>query len=204
MKHFTLVCAYGLLVWTFASMRSAAADCDREIVPLVGSEPPFARSASSDSVEQGGQRNLAMSPADSPPSADPDSREVVNRLAIMYARGRGLPKRPRLALKLFQKLAVEGYAPAMVNLGTIYELGLASRPDHRRAYAWIRAGLSLGVPEEDRDATAFKLGMIAARLNTVQIRAAELFATSITEAIAAQCQSRDQKYTYAVLMGESP
>ncbi len=137
-------------------MRSTAAECDQEIVSLVVSEQSVVRGASSDSVEQRGQRSQGISLIDSLPRAEGDSREAVNRLAILYARGRGLPKKPRLALKLFQTLAMEGYPPAMVNLGTIYELGLASRRDHRRAYAWIRAGLSLGVPEEDRDATVLK------------------------------------------------
>jgi hypothetical protein len=204
MKHFTLVCAYGLFACGLISMRSAAAECDQEIVSLVVSEQSVVRGASSDSVEQRGRRSQRISPIDSLPRAEGDSREAVNRLAILYARGRGLPKKPRLALKLFQTLAMEGYPPAMVNLGTIYELGLASRRDHRRAYAWIRAGLSLGVPEEDRDATVFKLGMIAARLTTTQTRAAERLAISITEAIAVRCQGWDRKYTYAVLTMESP
>jgi TPR repeat protein len=83
----------------------------------------------------------------------------------------------------------------MVNLGTIYELGLASRPDHPRAYAWIRAALTLGVPEEDRDATNFKLGMIAARLGTGQTRAAERLATGIIHAVVVQCERGDEQYT---------
>jgi TPR repeat protein len=147
-----------------------------------------------------GERGPGISLTDSPPSADRDRREAVNRLAIMYARGRGLPKKPRLALKLFRMMADDGYTPAMVNLGTIYELGLASRRDHRRAYAWIRAALMLGVPEEDRDATNFKLGMVAAQLGTAQTRAAERLATGIIEAIAAQCERGHPQYTDAVLI----
>jgi TPR repeat protein len=92
----------------------------------------------------------------------------------------------------------------MVNLGTIYELGLAGRRDHRRAYAWILAGLTLGLPEKDRDATVFKLGMIAAGLGTKQTRTAERLATSITEFIAVQCDHWDQTYAEAAFAAASP
>jgi TPR repeat protein len=204
MNHYTLVWAYGLLACGLASMGPAAAECDRETVPLVGSEQPVVRGASSDSIEQRSQQNQEISPTDSLAGVDRESREAVNRLAIMYARGRGLPRKPRLALKLFRTLAMEGYTPAMVNLGTIYELGLASRRDHRLAYAWIRAGLTLGVPEQDRDATVFKLGMIAARLGTTQTHGAERLATNITEAIAMQCERRDRRYAEAIFTVTSP
>jgi TPR repeat protein len=91
-----------------------------------------------------------------------------------------------------------------VNLGTIYELGLASRRDHPRAYAWIRAALTLGVPEDDRDATYFKLGMIAARLGTAQTRAAERLATDIIQAMVVQCERSDKQYADAMLTGRVP
>ena len=99
---------------------------------------------------------------------------------------------------------MEGYTPAMVNLGTIYELGLASRPDHSRAYAWIRAALTLGVPEEDRDATNFKLGIIAARLGTAQTRAAERLATGIIQTVVVHCERGDKQYTDAMFTGLVP
>ena len=188
MKYYALVCAYGLLVCGPGCMRAAAAECDQETVPLLGSGLPVVRGASTDSMDQRSRPSQGFSPTDVPSSAGRESREAVNRLAIMYARGRDLPRKPRLALKLFRTLAMEGYTPAMVNLGTIYELGLASRRDHRLAYAWIRAGLTLGVPEQDLDATVFKLTMIAARLGTKQTRSAERVAASIAEAIAVQCE----------------
>jgi TPR repeat protein len=184
-----------MVLWGLASTPSTAAACDPELVPLVGSAQHVMQSASVGLGDLQGQRDAGISLTDALPSAGRDRREAVNRLAIMYARGRGLPKKPRLALKLFRTMAMEGYTPAMVNLGTIYELGLASRPDHPRAYAWIRAALTLGVPEEDRDATNFKLGMIAARLGTGQTRAAERLATGIIHAVVVQCERGDEQYT---------
>src|SRR5271168_3908601 len=122
MKQLTLACAYIFILWGLASTQSAAAACDPLLVPLVGSEQLVMQSTSIGSGYLGGRRDAGISLTDSPPSADRDLREAVNRLAIMYARGRGLPKKPRLAFKLFRTMAIEGYTPAMVNLGTIYEL----------------------------------------------------------------------------------
>jgi TPR repeat protein len=187
MKYYVLICTYGLLLCGLVGARSAAAECDEGIMPLVGSE-----------------QSQGTSVTGSSPGAGLQGREALNRMAIMYARGRGLPKRPRLALKLFRTLAVEGYAPAMVNLGTIYELGLAGRRDHRLAYAWIRAGLTVGVADQELDATVFKLGMIAARLGTTQTYAAERLATNISEAIAVQCEHWDRRYTEAIFTVTSP
>ena len=201
MRQVPLGCAYIFIIWGLASTQSAAAACDPQIVPLVGSQLVM-QSTSLGPGDLGGQRDAGISLTDSP-KADRNLREAVNRLAIMYARGRGLPKKPRLAFKLFRTMAIEGYTPAMVNLGTIYELGLASRRDHRRAYAWIRAALTLGVTDEDRDATNFKLGMIAARLRTTQTRAAERLAIDIVETIAAQCERAHPQYTNAILTGLS-
>ena len=204
MRRVTLACAYILVLWGLVSTQSAAAACDPELVPLVGSAQLVMQNDSIGSGDLRGQRDAGISLTDALPSADRDRREAVNHLAIMYARGRGLPKKPRLALKLFRTMAMQGYTPAMVNLGTIYELGLASRRDHPRAYAWIRADLTLGVPEEDRDATNFKLGMIAARLGTAQTRAAERLATAIIQAVVVQCERGDEPYTDAMLTGLVP
>jgi TPR repeat protein len=204
MRQMILAYAYILVLWALASTQPAAAACDPELVPLVGSAQPMMQSASIGARDLHGQRDAGILLIDTLPGADRDRLEAVNRMAIMYARGRGLPRKPRLALKLFRTMAMEGYTPAMVNLGTIYELGLASRRDHPRAYAWIRAALTLGVPEEDRDATNFKLGMIAARLGTAQTRAAERLATGIIQGVVVQCERGGERYIDAILTGLVP
>jgi hypothetical protein len=160
MRQLTLAYVYILMLWGLASTQSAAAACDPELVPLVGSARLLMQSASIRAGDPRGQRDAGISLTDALPSADRDRREAVNRLAIIYARGRGL---------------------------------------HPRAYAWIRAALTLGVPEEDRDATNFKLGMIAERLGTAQTRAAERLATSITQAVVVQCERGGERYIDAML-----
>lgn len=135
----------------------------------------------------------AVAPQDAADCAQPDGTAMdLNRVGIMYARGRGVAKNSQLASKLFRHLAMEGYTPAMVNLGTMYEQGMSGRRDHRRAYAWIRAALALGLPEEDYDETLFKLGMIAGRMGSAGVTGAEILAGDIADAIAGRCElSRD-------------
>jgi TPR repeat protein len=145
--------------------------------------------------------------ADCDPSGVPtivESHFILNHLGIMYARGRGVPKSARLATKLFRQLAMDGYTPAMVNLGTLYERGSAGRRDHRRAYAWIRAALALGVPKEDYEVTLFKLGMIAVHLGTGETTSAERLALAIIQRIGERCEYSRTSYEDAVALSSAP
>jgi Sel1 repeat-containing protein len=165
-----LVCA--LLVFGLGGAQIAIADCAPVNVPTIDS-----RSLTPASYQKGDENNF-----------------ILNRIGIMYARGRGVPKSSRLAAKLFRQLAMDGYTPAMVNLGTLYERGIAGRRDHRQAYAWIRAALALSVPQADYDTTLFKLGMIAARLGIAHTRLAERRALMIIENIAQRCERAEHPY----------
>jgi TPR repeat protein len=136
----------------------------------------------------------SRSPAPASYRESAESNFILNRIGVMYAQGRGVPKSSMLATKLFRQLAMDGYTPAMVNLGALYERGVAGRRDHRQAYAWIRAALALGVPKADYDATLFKLGMIAARLGTAHTPLAERRALMIIENIAQRCERAEHSY----------
>jgi TPR repeat protein len=104
----------------------------------------------------------------------------------------GINKDAKMALKIVMCLAVDGYTPAMVNVGVLYESGLAGHRDRELAYAWVRATLTLGVPDEDVDATLYKLGFIAAaRLGSRRTARAELAARRIALTIAEQLARRD-------------
>jgi TPR repeat protein len=130
--------------------------------------------------------------------------DAINQLGIQYARGRGVAKSHRLALKMFRLLAMQGYTPGMVNLGTLYEFGLSGRRDHRLAYAWIKAALLLGVPESDYDATLFKLGWIAGRLGSARMSSADRLATSIVETALVQRESSARTCTADSVQAEFP
>jgi hypothetical protein len=114
-----------------------------------------------------------------------DQRELsaLNLLGIRYAKGEGVKRNTRMAMRFFLRSARHGYTPAMANVGTLYEIGATGHPNFRRAYAWVRTALSFGVPEEDHDATVLKLGMIAARLGPDNIGGAERLATVIASRI---------------------
>jgi TPR repeat protein len=91
-------------------------------------------------------------------------------------------------MRFFLQSAIQGYTPAMANLGTLYEIGALSHSDFRRAYAWVRAALSFGVPEEDHDETVSKLWTISARLGPERIESAERLADVIAIRIVETCK----------------
>jgi TPR repeat protein len=130
--------------------------------------------------------------------------DAINHLGIRYARGRGVAKDSRAALKMFKMLAVEGYTPGMVNLGIAYELGLSGRRDHRRAYAWIRAALALGVPQDDYEATIFKLGVVVGKLGIARLGSADRLAAGIVEEIIGRRKSQAQVHAQDSAIAKFP
>jgi TPR repeat protein len=194
--------AYALLTFGLAGTQSAIADCDPAAVPTIDSgSPTDAALRWNDSAEGSGAQERVSGTGDATVS---ENNYILNRLGIMYARGRGVPKSSRLATKLFRQLAMDGYTPAMVNLGTLYERGTAGRREHRQAYAWIRAALALGVPKEDYDATLFKLGMIAARLGAAHTPSAERLALAIVDSIGDRCRRLAASYEDTVALSSAP
>jgi len=121
-------------------------------------------------------------------ASEPQIPSALNLLGIRYAKGQGVKKNPGLAMRFFLRSAIQGYTPAMANIGTLYEIGVTTHSDFRRAYAWVRAALSFGVPEDDHDATVSKLWMIAARLDPDGIESAERLADAIALRIVETCK----------------
>jgi TPR repeat protein len=108
---------------------------------------------------------------------------AMNGLGMMYALGRGVGKNYGVALDLFRRAALQGQVPGMVNVGLLYDRH-SNRPGHSiSAYAWLRAALSYGVPDEDRDAIIFRLGMIASRIGETNTARAERLASLFVEDI---------------------
>jgi TPR repeat protein len=113
---------------------------------------------------------------------------ALNTLGIRYAKGLGVKRNPGMAMRYFLRAAMRSYTPAMANMGTLYEIGATGNPNMYRAYAWVRAALSFGVPMEDHDATVLRLGMIATQLGSENIQAAERLAGVISSQIVETCQ----------------
>ncbi len=66
---------------------------------------------------------------------------AMNRLGIRYALGHGVSKSCAMARKWFHQSALQDYPPAMVNRGTMYQIGAVGHRNYRRAYAWIRVAI---------------------------------------------------------------
>jgi hypothetical protein len=113
----------------------------------------------------GGDIKVASAAADDTaecpcPAAVAEASSGLNHLGISYAKGMQGKRNPQLAMRFFLRAAMQGYTPAMANLGTLYQTGALGRKNFPRAYAWVRAALSFGVPEQDHDITVMKLGML--------------------------------------------
>jgi len=133
----------------------------------------------------------------------PDEPSSLNHVGISYAKGTQGRRNPRLAMRFFLRSAMLGYTPAMANLGTLYQMGALGRPNFPRAYAWVRAALSFGVPEQDHDATVMKLGMIAARLAPTEIEHSEGLAEGIAARILEACNCSPSHETALALSTDS-
>jgi hypothetical protein len=121
--------------------------------------------------------------------ADVDQElSALNLLGIRYAKGQGVRRNPGLAVRLFLRSAIQGYTPAMANIGTLYEIGAIGQSDFQSAYAWVRAALWFDMREEDHDETVLKLWMIAARLGPDRIESAERLADVIAARIVESCK----------------
>ena len=173
-----------------------ACGCNRGLVflivtVLIGSMPAHAQPAAAKKAEKTSCRAVkpALGPADGTAAAlhlDAGRGDVdaMNALAVMYAEGIGVTKSACMAKQLFLSAANRGHAPAMVNLGMMHALGDNLRRDGSQAYAWIRAALYVGISAEERDATVFKLGMVAAHLEPGQVERAEAMAKRIADSVA--------------------
>ncbi len=114
---------FGFCMWTlnlFAAESSAL-----DLHAGVQSHGVFAVSRHGDSIGRTAQGN------------EFDQRELsaLNLLGIRYAKGQGVKRDPRIAMRFFLLSALKGYTPAMANVGTLYEIGATGRPNQHRAYA---------------------------------------------------------------------
>jgi len=168
-----LVC---LCVWTL------------DLFAAASSSPDSPAGAAPRGVSSVSRNGVSIGPTALDSEFDQRDLSALNLLGIRYAKGQGVNRDPRLAMRFFLLSALKGYTPAMANVGTLYETGAIGRPNQHRAYAWVRTALSFGVPEKDHDATVLKLGMIAARLGSNNIGAAERLAGAIATRVVETCQ----------------
>ena len=203
MSNQSIVGACALIVCCFALLGSATADCERGTIQTADAAPPGAYRSLYGARDLATGRDEAETVEAFQQRANQGDLDAMNRLGIMYVRGRGVAKNYGVALRLFRQSALQGYAPAMVNLGTMYQLGAGGHRSYRRAYAWLRVALSFGVPEGDRDATVFRLGMVASKIGPTNATRAERLAGDIAEQITKKCNYPQDRYADWVYEGDA-
>ena len=60
----------------------------------------------------------------------------------MYSGGRGVPRDDAEAIEWFLKAADQGFAPAQINLGVLYERGQGVPEDFVQGYKWLSLSTS--------------------------------------------------------------
>ena len=65
----------------------------------------------------------------------------------MYGKGSGVAEDKKKALEWYRKAADQGYAPAQLNLGLVYDQGDGIPADPNRAFKWYRLAAEQGLAE---------------------------------------------------------
>ncbi|QFU15555.1 SEL1-like repeat protein [Microvirga thermotolerans] len=78
----------------------------------------------------------AETPADLRQAALSGDAAAVYEIALKAAEGRGLPRDPALAFRLFERAAQAGLAPAQERLAALYDKGIGTQRDAKLAVAW--------------------------------------------------------------------
>jgi len=170
---------YGVIVCACGALATAhAGSIDGRVNPRA-----YARRISSNDNEQMIRNEELAVARDLKTRVEQGDAAAMNGLGMMYALGRGVDKNYEVARDLFRRAALQGQVPGMVNVGLLYDRH-TNQPGHSiSAYAWLRAALSFGVPDEDRDAIIFRLGMIASRIGETNAARAERLANLLVEDI---------------------
>ena len=75
---------------------------------------------------------------------NPQMEDSEYSLGLMYDKGYGVSKNYKKAARLYNKAAVQGYAPAQFMLGLLYARGHGLNQSNVKAYAWfvVSSGVS--------------------------------------------------------------
>ena len=78
------------------------------------------------------------------PPAEQGNAAAQYDLAVLYERGRGVPRDYAEAASWYRKAAEQGFFPAQTNLGSMYEEGRGVAADINEAVAWYRKAAAQG------------------------------------------------------------
>jgi TPR repeat protein len=85
------------------------------------------------------------------PLAEQGNAAAQFNLAIIYAKGRGVPQHYATAVSWLRKSADQGDADAQNNLGFMYEMGRGVPQDFAAALSWFRKAADKGHTEAQRN-----------------------------------------------------
>jgi hypothetical protein len=180
------ICALVLIGFCIWTPRPSVAESAPESHTSASLRPTPISAAGAD--DDAGRRGVSGTPKTRARVIDDGTPSALNLLGIRYAKGQGVKRNPGLAMRFFLRSAMQGYTPAMANIGTLYEIGATGHRNLGRAYAWVRAALAFGVSQEIHDTTVLKLGMIAAQLGSDNIGGAEMLAETIAARVVETCE----------------
>lgn len=104
---------------------------------LLSESPPASFTATRFTLDPGTLGDLpAAVPAILRQAALSGDATAVHEIALRAVEGRGLPRDPALALRLFERAAQAGLAPAQERLAILYDKGIGTARDAKLAVAW--------------------------------------------------------------------
>jgi hypothetical protein len=180
------ICALILIGFCIWTPRPTVAECALESHTGTSLRPMLISAAGAD--DDVSRRGVSGTPKTRARMIDQGTPSALNILGIRYANGQGVKRNPGMAMRFFLRSAMRGYTPAMANIGALYEIGATGHRNLSRAYAWVRAALSFGMPQEDHDTTVLKLGMIVAQLGSDKFAGAERLAETIATRVVETCK----------------
>ena len=77
-------------------------------------------------------------------AAEQGHAKAQHLLALMYAKGWGVPQDDAEAAKWFRKAAEQGYASAQFTLGLMYGIGKGVRKDSVPLHMWLTLAVAQG------------------------------------------------------------
>ena len=94
----------------------------------------------------------------------------------MYSAGRGVTQDYKEAVKWWRKAAVQGIAPAQMNLGRMYLIGRGVTPDNVHAYMWFNIVIANGYEKLRKSRDIAEKRMTASQIAEAQKLAREWMA----------------------------
>ncbi len=94
-------------------------------------------------------------------------------LALMYAKGLGVPQDYAEAARWYRRAAEQGYFVAQNSLGVMYDNGYGVHQDYVEAHMWYNLAAAGSPPGEERDRAANNRDIVAKLMTPAQIAEAQ-------------------------------